>query len=343
MAKLFIQKAENYQAPGFDLCTLLRRKPIKGDVGLEIECEGNKFNKLELPKAWTYHKDGSLRGKDNAEYVLAKPILFEEVKPEITNLWDMMDKYGTVLDDSNRTSVHVHLNVQTWHLNRLAAFAALYFSVEELLTAWCGEHRVGNLFCLRTKDAPAIVTKLKRFIRSDGRSELTEGLHYSGFNVNALNKFGSIEIRTLRGVNRPDIILAWVSMLERLYRLSAEYPDPRLVVEGFSGDGPMGYLQRIMGENLSVLMEGISYDNQSVMESMYDGIRLAQDLCYCRDWSLYKPLVVTRDPFKRDMDTVASQMEQYLAQSPPVGFASEYESDPEDDDMPYHSDDEDED
>lgn len=295
---------------GFPIGPLLRRKVTKGEIGIEIEVEGNKFPKHAyngksavhpeyIPAIWGYHHDGSLRGQDNAEYVLKKPIKFSEVPKAISDLWEMFDKYGTVLEESNRTSVHVHLNVQEFHLNRLCAFMALYFSVEEILTAWCGEHRIGNLFCLRAKDAPAIVSSLKKFFQTNGEYEIRDGMHYAGLNAQAIFKFGSVEIRSLRGVSDPQIILDWVAVLQRIYELSKEYPDPRAIMDNFSGSGGLDYLQMVLGDKYGTIRNNIEFTNQQVTESMYEGIRLAQDLCYCRDWSKYEPVNTADDPFGR--------------------------------------------
>src|SRR3546814_4763102 len=112
-----------------------------------------------------------------------------------------------------------------FHLIRLCSFFALYFLVEELLTAWCGEHRVGNLFCLRAKDAPAIVSEIKKTLQNE-KIYFHDGMHYAGLNAGALTKFGSVEIRSLRGVNDKQIIEDWVrseehtSELQSLMRIS---------------------------------------------------------------------------------------------------------------------------
>lgn len=304
---------------GYSIFTILRKclKATSGSVGIEVEVEGNKFPKppgmesthkavpMEGWNFWHYVKDGSLRGSDNAEYVLGKPIEFEEVPAAVAELTDKLKEYGSKLDDSNRTSVHVHLNVQQFHMNRLTAFIALYLCFEEVLTEWCGDHRVGNLFCLRGKDAPGALTKIKRFIQSDGQTELHDNLHYAGLNTNALTKFGSLEIRTLRGPTEFSIIQDWVNILERIYKLSAEYTDPRDIPALFSQQGPMSFFETILGEQGPVLRAGIDFDDERVRDSMYEGIRLAQDLCYCRDWSNFKPVDLKDDPFGRDMRKVS--------------------------------------
>lgn len=297
----FFEEAPSGKSTGYSMLNSLGVRKAAGDIGLEIEVEGNKFKKLDVPSPWAYHKDGSLRGKDNAEYVLQQPIKFDRVPEAINILWQMFGEYGSKLDESNRTSVHVHLNAQDFHLNRLTSFLGLYFSVEDLLTQWCGDHRVGNLFCLRAKDAPAIVSGLKRFIQTDtkDRNCISENFHYAGLNAYALFKFGSIEIRALRGCTDPDTILTWTSILERIHTLSKEFPDPRDIPPLLSSEGPMNYFDYVLGENASTVRRGLPLTEDQIRTSLYEGIRLAQDLCYCRDWSLFEPLEIESDPFGR--------------------------------------------
>ena len=334
---------------GYTLFTILRhhlKSATKGSVGIEVEVEGNRFPKppgkesthkampMEGWNFWHYVKDGSLRGKDNAEYVLGKPIEFEEVPDALAELISKLKEYGSKLDDSNRTSVHVHLNVQHFHMNRLTSFIALYLCFEEILTEWCGDHRVGNLFCLRGKDAPGALTKIRQFIQSDGQTELPDNLHYAGLNTNALTKFGSLEIRSMRGPTDLSLIQSWINILERIYKLSAEYSDPRDIPAQFSQQGPMSFFETVLGDQGSVLRAGIDFDDEHIRDSMYEGIRLAQDLCYCRDWSMFKPIDLKDDPFGRDIRNISQTyailnpvllgpwLEEYSPSSPPT-LASE--------------------
>ena len=310
---VFVKKRDKRPNPhvGLPVIHLIGCRPTPGEIGIEIEVEGNKFPKSDgyqnasgdeklIPRQWSFTKDGSLRGQDNAEYVLTKPIQFDEVERAVADLWKMFADYGSILDDSNRTSVHVHLNVQNFYLNRLCSFVAMYFAVEELLTAWCGDHRVGNLFCLRGKDAPAIIRRLKEFFQEDGCGvEFSSGMHYAGLNAGAIHKFGSVEIRALRGVNDPKVILDWVSILRRLYTISEEFKDPRDVVTGFSGAGPMAWLQGLLGDKYSTVVNNVPHTTDEIRDMLYEGIRLAQDLCYCRDWSQFREKPFEVNPFGR--------------------------------------------
>lgn len=312
MREPFVERNTRKQ-PGFNIGVLLNSKTKqKGDVGIEIEVEGKNLvyhHTVGFPADyWTYKEDHSLRGAESGEYVLTRPIAFKEVKKAVTSLFDLMKKNKTKFDDSNRTSVHVHLNCQSFHLNRLASFMALWFTLEEILTQWCGEHRVGNLFCLRSRDATAIISHLRKFLKSDGKYELSDHLHYAGFNANALRKFGSIEIRTMRGVSDPKIIIDWIEILQRIYEYSETFSDPRDVCGIFSGYGPLSMFNNILGPKVSTVRAGVTWTDEEIRDAMYRGIRLAQDLCYCRDWSLYKPQEMKPDPFKRPTKTIAKKL-----------------------------------
>jgi hypothetical protein len=291
------------ETPGLNLGFILGMKEKalqKGEVGIEIEIEGKRLPGVTAnppPAPWLYKPDHSLRGDESGEYVLDKAIAFSEVPQALSKLWEAFEAAKTKFDDSNRTSVHIHLNCQRWYLNQLASLAALHFIFEDVNTEWCGEHRVGNLFCLRAKDAEAIVTWLKKFVQRDGEQEIPDGLHYSGFNIQALPKFGSVEIRTLRGVSDPNVIQDWVAIYERLYKLAQDFKDPTEICDWFSAEGPTAFFDRILGPVAQIVKKGVSLSMEEISDSMYAGVRRAQDICFCRDWTLFKTIDVSDNPF----------------------------------------------
>lgn len=325
LAKPFITKKKS-NLESFTIQSIFGVCPVTGKVGLEVEVEGNGFPKTYedldedccdgsefIPYQWRYTHDGSLRGIDNAEYVLQKPLEFHEVGPAVDALWQMFADYGSKLDESNRTSVHVHLNVQDFRLNRLCAFAGLWFCVEDLLTKWCGDHRVGNMFCLRANDAPAIVSKLRKLVtKGDVRGiSNDDGLHYAGFNTQALSKFGSIEIRTLRGATEPETIKTWVNILHRLYDLSETYQaDPRQVCQTFSGQPWQDFLRNILGPYTDLVMQRSGMTENEVRQSVHQGVRIAQNICFCASWEDFNNAKeASPDPFGRSYDLISAAAE----------------------------------
>ena len=122
----------------------------------------------------------------------------------------------------------------------------------------------------------------------DGDYKFSEGLHYGGLNAHALQKFGSIEVRTMRGTTDPDTLITWLNVVRRLYDLSAEFKDPRDIMGLFSSEGPTYFLQSILGDYAGVIRNNIPYTEDQVRDAMFEGIRLAQQLCYCRDWGQFQ-------------------------------------------------------
>lgn len=294
---VFIKKRKK-EIKDYTIADIIGRSEKKGHVGLEIELEGANLNKTPV-KPWVFHQDNSLRGRDNAEYVVDGVLDFSEVDKALDDLWEMHKKSGAELDESDRTSVHVHLNVGPFFQNRLTALMSLWFIFEDVLTHWCGEGRVGNHYCLTGKDAPAVVHQLKRFVRSKGEVIPRDNFHYAAFNANAIAKFGSVEIRTLRGVNEPGVIKTWVKILKRLYDLSENYTNPHHLIEEFSLRGPVQFFEHVFGGYAMEIMATAKLTQEQLRDMMYEGMRNAQDISYARDWVEFKPTVVPKDPFGR--------------------------------------------
>lgn len=314
----FVKKSGSPR-PSFPIGDSIGKSRTAGDVGIEIEVEGrNLLHEGDTPHPWFYAVDGSLRGEESAEYILNNPVPFDKVEECLNKLWGAFQKKKVQIADSNRTSVHVHLNCQKFHFDRLASFLGLYFAFEEILTEWCGDTRIGNLFCLRAKDAPAIITAFRKFIASDGNMPIHKRLRYAAINPHSLLKFGSLEIRTLRGTDDPQLILNWIRILQRFYNLSETFDDPRNVCEGFSGTGPLAFFDEILGEMAPVVRSGIKMNDNDIRESLYEGIRFSQDICYCRNWEDLKNQEVRRDPFGRSPKMVMKKIRARSVQNGPL-------------------------
>lgn len=318
---LFPERKKNSK-PSFPLGVLVNKTGTPGEVGIEIEVEGKNLPKAsDMPKAWLYKKDGSLRGPDNAEYILSQPIPFKDVSVNLKKLWMKFKLKKSELLDSNRTSVHIHLNCQNFHLNRLTALMALYFISEEILTRYCGKHREGNLFCLRAKDATGTLSHIRAFLEEDGNYRLHDGLHYAGFNIQAIQKFGSVEIRTLRGCSDPKIIEEWVEILKILYDRSAEFHDPREICGMFSCNGPIVFFYDLFGPLATKLKAATGWNDDMIANSLMEGIRHAQDLCYCRDWEEFKEITLKDDPFGRDLRSVMPKVAEAVGLTPSGSYS----------------------
>lgn len=296
-------KKEKFEVPkDLTIAAMQNKKPRAGQVGIEIECETSVANSLpkgiSVAEFWRYERDGSLRGADNGEYILTKPINFDKVPEAVDKLFDLFKTSEVKLNDSIRTSAHVHLNVMPFYQNRLAALLGLWFIFEEVLSYWCGDHRVGNLFCIRAKDGESIIRQIKGWLENKGQFALNnEALHYSALNMAALNKYGSIEVRTMCGPTKAEQVKQWVRILKKLYDASANYEDPRTLIEKFSLLGPYDFLTHIFEEESEAVLKDIV--GLDIRESLFEGMRFAQEVVYARDWSNFQPAKKAIDPFGR--------------------------------------------
>jgi hypothetical protein len=254
-----------------------------GDLGVEVEVEGSRLP--DLDKFWRTEMDGSLRG-ESREYVLAKPMKAEGVAEALQYLDKAYIDAGTVVHESVRAGVHVHVNVQDLTVVELFNFIVAYVVLEDLLTKYCGEYREGNLFCLRVKDADYLLHMLEK-VAGNKRYELlhTDILRYAAMNVKSLHTYGSLEFRAMRGTRDLDIINNWANILLGLREASREFQSPAKLVGWIEDNGSEAFLERFLGDFLPELTKHLKegYD-------ITDGLVRASPLALHTDWDSFKLL-----------------------------------------------------
>jgi hypothetical protein len=255
--------------------TIFGKNKLKGDIGLEIEMEGRNLPLGALPpKDWVMHQDGSLRG-ESAEYVFNGPKTRDATENALNEL--KMFLKGSTLAFSPRTSVHVHVNATTMPILHVYNMICLYLLVEDVLIQFSGPERESNLFCLRFKDAEALLQMVTDGLENEQYLwNFDENNRYSSLNLSALRKFGSVEFRSMRGNLDKAFIMQWVDVLLRLRELSSEFENPRQIIREFSASGPKEFFARMK-------LPGLEFQNK-YSDSMYEGMRLAQDIAFAHNW-----------------------------------------------------------
>ena len=152
---------------------------VAGEIGIEIEMEGQMLPHIGS-NTWRSEADGSLRG-ESIEYVLKKPVAREQVAKVLTQLQDMLAKDGAVLEPSNRCGVHVHVNAQQYTFLQVMNIVVLYLMFEDILTKFCGQHREGNYFCLRARDAGRFVEQLIATMKNCSIHHTQQQLYPGGY------------------------------------------------------------------------------------------------------------------------------------------------------------------
>ncbi len=258
---------------------LFRLGETSGEVGIEIEVEGSK-----LPSSvpgFDSVPDGSLRGDEAMEYVFQGPVPRDEVMNRLNNLEAAYKKRGTAVSESYRTSSHVHINVQQLPMEQVYNFIVLYMMFEEYLVKYCGEHREGNLYCLRVRDAEATITNLRYAAQSQNWHDYLSGDHlrYAAINVNALAKYGSLEFRSMRGTRDLEAIHTWVRLLLCLKDAAVQYDSPVEIIDAISSLGAGGLAEHVFGHEMKNLpLEG---DWQA---TVFRNMQEIQDLAFATSW-----------------------------------------------------------
>lgn len=250
----------------------------RGEVGIEVEVEGHNLPH-EIKSYWEAKKDGSLRGADNCEYVLRQPCQRKSVKKFLKYLSDQLKKADAKIDNSPRTSVHVHLNMNKKSLTDCYTLAVMYYLFEDAMHRIAGESRVGNLFCLGASDAEFIIDVLVKSARQRKFNLNPDQLRYTSVNLCAIQHFNSVEFRALRGTTDPHVIGEWVELLLSLKDAASKYHDPAELMGDFSRLGPENLTEVVFGKRAILITSQRGYEQR-----MWDAARLVQEVAYATDW-----------------------------------------------------------
>lgn len=232
-------------------------------IGVEFEYEGVKDQ--ELPKHtyadfFKFHEETSL--KDNgAEYTFATPLFGVDAFNAIS--WITSHAAESKWKCSKRTGIHIHLDVRDLEAQQLAGMAILYAAVEPLLYKWVGEGRESSHFCLPLYSSDDALVRTCTIIRSALQDDTTGGintlhhaenfLRYSGFNLNALAKFGSVEFRQLQTTHSLSRIVDWINMLMAIKACAFKLPtSDRVIIKMMERMGVLDTLLYIFPQHLAV-------------------------------------------------------------------------------------------
>jgi hypothetical protein len=274
---------------------IVKRKEYPGTYACELEIEFDselaEADNYKIGSAsWQQVKDGSLR--NGFELIMRGPVPYKKLFEVIEQPAQMLAAKETGLDDttlfdaikwSNRCSVHVHMNVQTFTPRQLLLFSTLWYVFEPIIVEKFAPERVGNLFCLRAVDAPVFVDHVIESFKPETIKYIDGNRRYMGLNWASIGKFCSLEFRYLRGSIDAAYIVEFISYVEALrnWVLTCE-ADPKDVLPMLSMRG----LAEMFEECFDKPSQGIDFNAPVVWQSL----RLAQDLCYGVDLTAFKPV-----------------------------------------------------
>lgn len=218
-------------------------------IGIEVEMEyplGVAPPAHELAsKLWSVHADGSLL---NGMEATTPPILigsktYYKANEELAEFFDTNRPM-----ESERSSIHVHLNVSDLTLEQTIKASVAMWALENVLFHFCAPHRRNNHFCIGVSDTVAVIEDIVNSIK-EGRPPRVSGerAKYCALNWARLRDLGTLECRIREGLTDATEIFQWADLVSYLSRAGASFKgSPTDLISAFASD-PLGTTQLIMG------------------------------------------------------------------------------------------------
>ncbi len=253
--------------------------PTNDFVGVEVELEGLSFeNEMDFESNfWDVKSDPSLRG-GGKEFVYLQPLNGQDVITSFEEFDTFIQWYENTfgynqIDCSERTSVHVHLDVRGMTSQQLLNLGLINMTFEPAFLKLFGPASADSNYCMPFSLGP------DRFRLSslmlDDQSSIMKGLassKYSSFNTLPVKSQGSVEFRIHTGTKNGTDIMNWVCVILYMKKYAMEMDvDWLKYPEYVSQLGMDQYVRKVFKER----SEQFLY--QGYQEDLYTGTRVAQD------------------------------------------------------------------
>lgn len=301
--------------PNVQMNQPLTQNVLPGTIGLELEIEARRplprdghldFLSPKTKVSWQAVADGSLRGEAR-EYIFSAPVQRDEVDFMVHELFKRFEALDSRIQNSNRCSTHVHINMKGRTINLLTSVIALWGTFEESLIAWCGEERVTNHFCLSMQNSSSLVDAWDQYLRVgafEGQGQDRHGLKYMAFNILPLWRKGSFEFRCGGAPNDPKNVITWATFLDAFVEYACtRYTNPATIASDLSERGGTAIFADICGEEFAAFArEVIGEDEEDFNEKCLRGFRVVQPLVLGYPWETWMELINKEyipDPFAK--------------------------------------------
>lgn len=244
-------------------------------LGLEMEVEGVQ-DRDSIPERvrnwWSVETDNSLR-EGGVELVFSEPYSGIAVTEAINEFCKWAVKYARA---SSRTGLHVHVDVRDLTIEEFKLFCATYAICEAALYKFVGDKRETNLFCLPWYSSDTELHKMTKALNNKEHaiSYIENIERYSGLNLAALRKFGSVEFRQLKTTFDFDRIILWINIILSLRKFACSgHTSSDKVISTFYTHGPKGFLDCVFGRGISDVLYYPRWD----IDVYEKGLIVAQD------------------------------------------------------------------
>lgn len=246
------------------------------NTGIEIEAENvhHRDSIRRDVKFWTLKDDGSLRNR-GVEFVLTRPLRGADIVHSLEEIEAAIKRYDPEIDMSDRTSLHVHLDVRNYDTQKLLTYIVLNIILEKILFSYAGMDRYYSNFCTpileckRNSVAIGNIIDSKDFMIHGG---LNSQGRYASINVASVTRHGSIEYRMHKGTYKANEIINWLNILYSIKNYANNYKgDVQSLIDKVCKD-KINFFQDIFTKYTDL----IDLSPREIMEYMLEGAREAQ-------------------------------------------------------------------
>lgn len=159
---------------------------------------------------------------------------------------------------SERTSIHVHVNVRNLSVATVRQMVLTYALLEPLFFTFVGPEREHNIFCV-----PLAFTTMPSNYKRDLPFMHGTWHKYTAFNIlplglgkNSEQGLGTIEFRHLYGTANREVFKTWLTTLKEFYEFFAQNEEYNIIKDIESGMSPSAIAHKIiptMAQKHSVL------------------------------------------------------------------------------------------
>lgn len=184
-------------------------------VGIEVEVESFTLNRNPNGHVWILKGDGSLRN-NGVEYITV-PIAARYAPAALDEL--LVTSLSPNCCFSPRTSIHVHVNMQTFETNQVMDVVLLYTLLESLFYKYTGRGRIKNIYCVPVFDTSMLKGQA---VRSHLGVTTEQWSKYAGLNLLRLKDLGTMEFRHMHGTFDAHKVSIWIRLIIKLCTFARE-------------------------------------------------------------------------------------------------------------------------
>lgn len=193
--------------------------------GIELELEGVEQDDVpDLVRRYaTVTNDGSLR---NGIEIVTAPLSLSEVARFAKAYASWAAKASPIL--SERTSTHIHVNVQDMEYEQLRSFLWLSVACESVLLEYCSTKRRNNTYCYPTSKTTNTVSWYRELLLRSKEDNLSGSFlrnapKYLAVGMFRFHDYGTVEFRMFDATTDGATLCGWCDMIDSLRSLAIDH------------------------------------------------------------------------------------------------------------------------